>query len=126
MTERGNNKITDRQTGDGSRITGSTILSNETQNKSNGNERQVNKEQSQYDVAEIMGGLYGDGFIGLKAGFSREWIQQLHEDILLLYGDALKRPGGAVGRGPNRHYVEIHPEDLRGFLELATHPWITS
>jgi ectoine hydroxylase-related dioxygenase (phytanoyl-CoA dioxygenase family) len=40
------------------------------------------------------------------------------------YRDALARPGGAVGRGPNRHYVEIHPEDIRGFLDLVTHPWV--
>lgn len=119
--ESGNNKMTCAQTEHGSPRT----LSNESQNKSNGKESQVNNGQSQYDAAEIMGGLYGDGFVGLKAGFSRDWVKQLHEDILGLYEDALKRPGGAVGRGPNRHYVEIHPEDIRGFMELATHPWIT-
>lgn len=123
--ESGNNKMTCAQTEHGSPSMGSTTLSNESQNKSNGKESQVNNGQSQYDAAEIMGGLYGDGFIGLKAGFSRDWVKQLHEDILGLYEDALKRPGGAVGRGPNRHYVEIHPEDLRGFMELATHTWIT-
>jgi hypothetical protein len=79
-----------------------------------------------YDVAQIMGGLYGDGFVGLKNAFSREWVQQLHEDILVAYEDALKRPGGAVGRGPKRHYVEIHPEDIRGFVDLATHPWVVA
>jgi hypothetical protein len=78
-----------------------------------------------YDVAEIMGGLYGAGFIGLKGAFSREFIQQMHGEILVLYSDALKRPDGAVGRGPKRHYVEIHPEDISGFVELATHPWVT-
>jgi ectoine hydroxylase-related dioxygenase (phytanoyl-CoA dioxygenase family) len=31
-----------------------------------------------------------------------------------------------VGRGPNRYYVEIHPEQLRGFVDLVTHPWVTS
>lgn len=77
-----------------------------------------------YDVAAIMGGLYGDGIIGLKGAFSRQWAQELHEDVLDLYEEALKRPGGAVGRGPRRHYVEIHPEGIRGFLELVTHPWV--
>ncbi|OUJ71746.1 phytanoyl-CoA dioxygenase family protein [Hymenobacter crusticola] len=77
-----------------------------------------------YDVAQIMGGLYGDGIIGLKGAFSREWAQQLGEDITRLYEEALKRPGGALGRGPKRHYVEIHPEDIRGFVDLATHPWV--
>ena len=77
-----------------------------------------------FDVAEIMGGLYGDGIIAYKGAFSREWVQHLHEELLELYEEALKRPGGAVGRGPKRHYVEIHPEDITGFLDLATHPWI--
>jgi hypothetical protein len=77
-----------------------------------------------YDVAQIMGGLYGDGIIALKGAFSREWVQQLDEDLRDLYAAALQRPGGAVGRGPKRHYVEIHPEDIRGFVELAMHPWV--
>jgi hypothetical protein len=97
-----------------------TLSNSTTQN------RNQSSPQQQYDVAQIMGGLYGDGFIGLKAGFSREWVQQLHEDVLIAYEDALKRPGGTVGRGPKRHYVEIHPEDIRGFVHLATHPWITA
>jgi hypothetical protein len=77
-----------------------------------------------YDTAQIMGGLYGDGFIGLKGAFQRDWVLQLGKDIEDLYSKALKRPGGAVGRGPKRHYVEIHPEDINGFIELSTHPWI--
>src|SRR6478735_7611245 len=57
-------------------------------------------ENARYDVAQIMGGLYGDGIIGFKNAFSREWTAQLHEDILTAYDEALARPGGAVGRGP--------------------------
>ena len=79
-----------------------------------------------YDVAGIMGGLYGDGIIGLKGAFEREWARELGEDIEVLFQDALARPGGAVGRGPKRWYVEIHPERIRGFVELATHPWVTA
>jgi ectoine hydroxylase-related dioxygenase (phytanoyl-CoA dioxygenase family) len=48
------------------------------------------------------------------------------EEIEVLYREALQRPGGAVGRGPKRHYVEIHPEDVSGFVELATHPWVVT
>jgi hypothetical protein len=36
------------------------------------------------------------------------------------------RPHGAVGRGPQRWYVEVHPEDLRGFEAIATHPWVAA
>lgn len=77
-----------------------------------------------YDIAAIMGGLYGEGIIGLKGAFERDWVARVGEDIEVLFHDALERPGGALGRGPNRYYVEIHPERLRGFVELVTHPWV--
>ena len=84
------------------------------------------KAATQYDVASIMGGLYGDGIIALKGAFDREWVRELGEDIERAFADALARPGGAVGRGPKRFYVEIHPEDIRGFVDLVTHPWVTT
>lgn len=71
-----------------------------------------------------MGGLYGPGIIGLKGAFDRDWVAQLGEDLKILYEDALARPGGTVGRGPKRHYVEIHPEGIQGFVDLCTHPWV--
>ncbi len=79
---------------------------------------------TEYDLASIMGAIYGDGITALKGAFSREWVQALDEDLKRLYKEALARPGGAVGRGTNRHYVEIHPEDIRGFVDLVTHPWV--
>ena len=39
---------------------------------------------------------------------------------------AIQRPGGAVGRGPRRWYVEIHPQDFGGFVDLVTHPWVVA
>ena len=81
---------------------------------------------AQLDIAAVMGGLYGDGIIGAKGAFDRDWVRELGEDIQVLFQDALKRPGGAVGRGPKRYYVEIHPEGIRGFLDLVTHPWVTA
>ena len=77
-----------------------------------------------YDVASIMGALYGDGITALKGAFPREWVRQLREDVDRLFADALGRPGGAVGRGPNRYYVECHAEGLRGFPDLVSHPWV--
>jgi hypothetical protein len=71
-----------------------------------------------------MGGIYGDGIIGLKGAFTRDWARELGEDIEALFEEAIKIPGGTVGRGPNRYYVEIHPERIRGFVELVTHPWV--
>ena len=78
----------------------------------------------QFDTAGIMGGLYGDGIIGLKGAFPPDWAEELGEDLAALFEEALRTPGGAVGRGPKRFYVEIHPERIRGFLALVTHPWV--
>jgi hypothetical protein len=77
-----------------------------------------------YDTEAISAGLNGDGIIGLQGAFSRDWVAQLDQDIHVLFDEARSRPNGAVGRGPNRYYVEIHPERLRGFVDLATHPWV--
>ncbi len=71
-----------------------------------------------------MGGLYGDGFIACQGAFSRDWVVRLGEDIAGLFAEALARPGGALERGPHRHYVEIHPERLRGFADILAHPWV--
>ncbi len=84
------------------------------------------KRVETFDTAAIMGGLYGDGILGLKGAFNRDWVAQLGEDLAVAYQDALERPGGAVGRGPKRHYVEIHPEDIRGFVDLVSHPWVVA
>jgi ectoine hydroxylase-related dioxygenase (phytanoyl-CoA dioxygenase family) len=81
-------------------------------------------QEPQYDVAAIMGALYGDGIMAMRGAFTREWAQRMREDIDVLFEEALARPGGAVGRGPKRYYVEIHPERLRGFVDLASHPWV--
>jgi hypothetical protein len=86
----------------------------------------TNASAPAYDVATIMGALYGDGITALKGAFSRAWIETMREDIDALFQDALSRPGGAVGRGPKRYYVEIHPERIRGFVDLVTHPWVVA
>ena len=78
------------------------------------------------EIDALVEQLYTDGIVACRAAFSPEWVDRLGEDIEELFQDALTRPGGAVGRGPNRYYVEIHPERLRGFVDLATHPWVTS
>lgn len=77
----------------------------------------------QYEAADLMGGLYGPGIIACKGAFARAWAQQLGEDIALLFDEARQQPGGALPRGPQRFYVETHPERLRGFLDIITHPW---
>ncbi|MDX6302308.1 MAG: hypothetical protein QOF53_3522 [Nocardioidaceae bacterium] len=68
--------------------------------------------------------LMTDGIIGRKGAFSREFIEQMREDVEAAFTEARSRENGAVGRGPNRWYVETHPQALRGFAELVDHPWI--
>ena len=53
-----------------------------------------------------------------------EWVDQLGEDIDAAFAEASGRANGAIGRGPNRWYVEVHPQALRGFVDLVEHPWV--
>ena len=77
------------------------------------------------DVQAKRDTIYADGIVGVPGAFSTEWADQLREDIEVAFAEARTREGGAVGRGPNRWYVEVHPEQIRGFLELVSHPTVT-
>ncbi|MDX3358707.1 phytanoyl-CoA dioxygenase family protein [Streptomyces sp. ME02-6978.2a] len=78
------------------------------------------------DVSAEVAALYSDGITARKGAFTPEWADRLGEDVAKAFEEARSRPGGAVGRGPNRYYVEIHPEQIRGFVELVDHPWVRS
>jgi hypothetical protein len=77
-----------------------------------------------YDVSRYVHALYDEGVTGLKGAFAPAWADAMREDIETAFTDAIQRPGGAVGRGPERYYVEIHPQAFRGFVDLITHPWV--
>ena len=79
-----------------------------------------------YEPADIMRALYGDGITALKGAFPREWAERMREDIDALFAEAQATPGGALPRGPQRWYVEVHPERIRGFVDIATHPWFVA
>jgi hypothetical protein len=70
--------------------------------------------------------LVEDGITACKGAFPREWVEALREDMMTAFWDAIQRPGGAVGRGPRRWYVEAHPQAFRGFVDLVTHPWLVA
>lgn len=76
------------------------------------------------DLASYVDTLFRDGVTGLKGAFPREWVEGVREDMMSAFWDAIQRPGGAVGRGPRRWYVETHPQTFRGFVDLVTHPWV--
>jgi len=84
------------------------------------------QQPDSHDVATIMGGLYGDGIIACKGAFDRAWVARLGQDIATLFEEARRRPGGALERGPNRYYVEAHPERISGFADIIGHPWVVA
>jgi hypothetical protein len=84
------------------------------------------RPQSNEAIASHVEVLQRDGITALRSAFSREWAEQMREDMMTAFWAAIQRPGGAVGRGPRRWYVEVHPQQIRGFVDLVTHPWVTS
>jgi hypothetical protein len=76
------------------------------------------------DISADIAKLYRDGITAHKGAFAPEWADRLGEDVDAAFKEALPRPGGAVGRGPHRYYVEIHPEQIRDFVGLVDHPWV--
>ncbi len=79
-----------------------------------------------YDTGAIMGGLYGEGIIALPGAFERDWVARMGEDIRQLFHEAKQVPGGVLPRGPERWYVEVQPERIRGFVDIVTHPWFVA
>src|SRR4051794_18799533 len=73
-----------------------------------------------------MGGLYGEGIVALSGAFDRGFVERLHVQLLALHEEAASIAGGAVPRGPNRWYVELQPERIAGFVEIASHPWFVA
>jgi hypothetical protein len=76
------------------------------------------------DISAVEQALYTDGFSAQQGLFSRGWAAQLDEDLAGLFQEAIRLPNGALGRGPRRYYVEVHPERLRGFHEIIANPWL--
>ena len=76
------------------------------------------------EFASDIATLLADGIVGKKGAFSRDFAEAMREDMMTAFWKAIQRPGGSVGRGPRRWYVEIHPEEFSGFVELCSHPWV--
>ncbi len=79
-----------------------------------------------FEPSGIMGGLYGDGIIGLQGAFAPPFADALHHDLMTLFAEAQQVPGGVLPRGPQRWYVEVQPERIGGFAEIASHPWFVA
>ena len=81
---------------------------------------------STFDIAADVERIQQDGITALRAAFSPEWADQMRRDMMAAFWPAIQRPGGAVSRGPRRWYVEVHPQDISGFVDLVTHPWVVA
>lgn len=76
------------------------------------------------DVLNEVATLLRDGIVGNQGALPVPLVDGLRDDVEVAFDEARSRPDGAIGRGPNRWYVEVHPEALRGFTELTSHPWV--
>lgn len=81
---------------------------------------------STFSAQDLKEAIYTRGLTGLPQAFSAEFTDKLRSEIEALFAEATSTPApnGAIGRGPARYYVEIHPERLSGFKEIISHPWV--
>ena len=78
------------------------------------------------EIADHVRALHADGITALRGAFPQPWVEALREDMMTAFWEAIQRPGGAVGRGPRRWYVEVHPQQIAGFVDLVTHPRVVA
>ncbi len=78
------------------------------------------------EIASDLESLERDGITARRQAFSLEWADQMREDMMTAFWAAIQRPGGSIGRGPRRWYVEVHPQQISGFVDLVSHPWVTA
>jgi hypothetical protein len=76
------------------------------------------------DVRRDLETIYRDGITARKNAFPREWVERMRQDMMTAFDPARKRERGAISRGPQRWYVEVHPEEISGFAEIVSHPWV--
>ena len=74
------------------------------------------------DLPALAADLYRDGIVGLPRCFPPSWADRLREDFEAAFAEARSYPGGTISRGPERYYFAVHPERIRGFVDVITHP----
>lgn len=77
------------------------------------------------DFDRLAADLDRDGIVGLPGCFAPEWADALREDFEGAFMAARSYPQGTISRGPQRFYFAVHPERIRGFVDLLSHPAVT-
>lgn len=78
------------------------------------------------DIDDVRAAIHADGIAALPEAFAPEWAERLHEECMALHEAASAYESGRIGRGRNRWYFAVHPEQLSGIVDLLTHPYLTS
>ena len=65
-----------------------------------------------------------NGYAVCRGALESARIAHLRDEVGRAFEEARRAPGGAVARGPERWYVEVHPERIGGFVDVADHPWV--
>jgi hypothetical protein len=76
------------------------------------------------DFEGLVAAIYRDGIVALPGIFPSAWADRLHEDFEAAIAFARSYPKGTIDRGPQRYYFAVHPERIRGFVDLVSHPVI--
>jgi hypothetical protein len=77
------------------------------------------------DFEALAAALHRDGIVGLPGCFPPSWADLLREDFEAAFAAARSHPRGTINRGPQRYYFAVHPERIRGFVDLVSHPVIS-
>jgi hypothetical protein len=73
-------------------------------------------------LAATVDSVLRDGIAGLPGLFPPDWADRLAEDFASVFAEARSHEQGTIPRGPHRYYFAVHPERIRGFVDLVGHP----
>lgn len=83
---------------------------------------QSNHDEDGIDAAAAK--VVNDGYALCHGAVDPGHVEHLRAEVGRVFAEARNMPGGAVERGPERWYVEVHPEAIDGFVDIAAHPWV--
>jgi hypothetical protein len=67
-----------------------------------------------FEPADIMGGLYGEGIIALKGAFDTAFADRMYSEIMALFEEARQVPGGRCRAGRSASMSRCSPSGSAG------------